>query len=412
MLMSTTTDINTCWSNIDFKSAEYNIKRLQMRIAKAYINDDLVLMSYLQHKLMHSYYAKVLSIKYVSSNNGYRTPGIDNVTWMNLSDRVDAISSLKLRGYKPMPVKRIYIDKASGKKRPLGIPTLKDRAMQTLYKLAIDPIANVTADACSFAYRKGKGCRDAIAYIYKLLNRSNEFKFVLKLDIKSCFDSIDHAWLLDNIPFDKKLLSDILKCGYIENGIYHESNRGIPQGGCLSSVLCNMTLDGLEPTVLDTWQGNIRIIRYADDCLLFADNELVLVQEVLPKIKEFIGVRGLQLSEEKTMYCRLDEDTTFLGFTFNKKNETVIFQPSSRNIARYYDKLQEILLHESDSTPQFIYKKIFPIVRGWFNYYIGIVNSDTLYSMEYDTINMCNNITGNTKLAEIMNNKLFSKMSY
>lgn len=410
MKASTTTDICKCWSDINFELAESNIKKLQKRIVKAYCNDDIYLMKHLQHKLIHSYYAKVLAVQHVMSCDGFTTAGIDNVTWNDLSECFNAISSLNTKGYKPLPVKRIYIDKSNGKKRPLGIPTLKDRAMQTLYKFALEPIAELTADEHSYAYRIGRGCRDAISHVISLLYTRNDYKYVLKFDIKSCFDSINHNWLLDNIPFDKKMLAALLKCGYVENGIYHDAIYGIPQGGCLSNILCNMTLDGLESTVLNKCCSDVGYIRYADDCLIFADNAYFFQQEVIPVINEFLTQRGLSLSKEKTTCYSLDESVTYLGYTFCKKDDTVILYPSEDSVNRYYSKLRDSLLCNRGASVYNIYNKINPIIRGWFNYYIGVVNDYTMYAHENDTISMCSNITGIYSLAERLNKEIFNKI--
>lgn len=410
MKTSTTADICKRWSDIDFELAESNIKKLQKRIVKAFCNDDIDLMNHLQHKLIHSYYAKALAVQHVMSCDGYNTAGIDNVTWNDLSDCFNAISLLNHRGYKPLPVKRIYIDKSDGRKRPLGIPTMKDRAMQTLYKLALEPIAEITADEHSYAYRTGRGCRDAISHVVSLLYERTDYQYVLKLDIKSCFDNISHKWLLDNIPFDKKMLDAFLKCGYVEDGIYHDTIEGIPQGGCLSNVLCNMTLDGLESIVIDKCCSDVGFVRYADDCLIFADNAYLFRQEVIPVITEFLAQRGLSLSKEKTTCYSLDESVTYLGYTFCRKDETVILCPSKDNVNRYYCNLRDILLCEQGTSAYNIYNKINPIIRGWFNYYIGVVSDYTMFAHENNTIFMCSDITGIHSIAEILNKKIFNKI--
>jgi RNA-directed DNA polymerase len=165
---------------------------------------------------------------------------------MTNDEKYQLICMLTRRGYKALPLKRIYIPKSNGTLRPLSIPTMKDRAMQTLYKFALEPIAELTADDCSFGFRPERSARGAIARCVDILTDNSNMRSILKADIRSCFDNISHKWILDNIPVDRKTLSNFLKCGYIDNGVFYETAKGVPQSGCLSTVICNMTLDGLE----------------------------------------------------------------------------------------------------------------------------------------------------------------------
>lgn len=234
------------WSDINFRKAEKRVKKLQKRIAEAFHNDDHDKVASLQHKLIHSFYAKALAVKSVTSNRGKDTPGVDGILWADPKDKYDAIFELRRRGYKPMPLRRVYIPKSNGKFRPLSVPTMKDRAMQTLHKFALEPIGVLTADPSSFAYLPNRGARKAIVHLVAVLSHCPDLCWVMKADIKACFDNISHEWIMEHIPMDKTILWKFLKCGYVENSTYHSTGRGIPQGGCISSVICNMVLDGLE----------------------------------------------------------------------------------------------------------------------------------------------------------------------
>lgn len=411
--MYNTSDINSSWSTIDFETANKYIKKLQKRIAVAYLNGDKDLMTYLQHCLIHSFYAKALAVKSVTSNKGHTTAGVDGIVWDNSkesSDRYNAIFTLNHRGYNPMPLKRNLIPKSNGKKRPIAIPTIKDRAMQTLYKYALEPIAEVSADDSSFAYRKNRSAKDAISRVISIIESNSRFNYVLKVDIRSCFCSISHEWLLDNIPFDKKILTKILKCGYIDNGMYYETDRGIPQGGCLSSVLCNMTLDGIDALMIDHFGDDVMVVRYADDIIFFAEYDYFLVQEVLPILKKFLGQRNLELSEEKTQCVSVYKGFNFLGYHISVNNIYINCVPSKGKREKYLVSLKDILVKNPDLSAKELYKKLSPKIRGWCNYYyFGVESYGYLLDIEYDTLTVINSLTNNTSLAGYIINKIFDK---
>ena len=262
--MCTTTDIITCWEEIDFRKAEKSVKKLQRRIAEAYKNQRYDIVTNLQHKLIHSFSAKALAIKRVTSNRGKKTPGIDNVIWDTPEVKFEAIASLNRRGYKAKSLRRVYIPKRNVGQRPLSIPAMQDRAMQTLYKFAIEPIAEVTADNCSYAYRHNRNCGNAIAHCCEILSKESSIEWILKLDIKSCFDTISHEWMLNHIFTDKIMLGKFIKTPYVQDKITYPTVNGVPQGGALSSVLCNMTLDGLESLLFEQFGNDVHMIRYAD----------------------------------------------------------------------------------------------------------------------------------------------------
>jgi RNA-directed DNA polymerase len=239
-----------------------------MRIAKAVKESRWNKVKALQYLLTRSFYAKLLAVKRVTTNKGKKTPGIDGILWKGARVEWRTVFTLKRRGYRPQPLRRIYIPKKNGKKRPLSIPTMYDRAMQALYKLALAPVAETTADRNSYGFREGRSCADAIAAGFNALSKPNSATWVLEGDIKGCFDNISHKWILKNIPMDKVILKKWLKAGYVENGITYPNRKGTPQGGIISPTLANMTLDGLEEAVKSAvpWRSRVNFIRYADDC--------------------------------------------------------------------------------------------------------------------------------------------------
>ena len=234
------------WHSIDWAKCNQEVRRLQTRIVKATREGRHGKVKALQWMLTHSVSGKALAVKRVTENQGKKTPGVDGETWSTPVDKSQAVLSLKRHGYKPMPLKRIYIPKSNGKKRPLGIPTMKDRAMQALYLLALEPISETTADGRSFGFRPKRSTADAIGQSFTALAKETSAQWILEGDIKGCFDNISHDWLLDNVPMDCKILKAWLKAGYMEKRQLFPTEAGTPQGGIISPVLTNLALDGLE----------------------------------------------------------------------------------------------------------------------------------------------------------------------
>lgn len=233
------------WHSIEWDKSYKIVKRLQARIVKAVQANKWNKVKALQRILTCSFSGKALAIRRVTENRGKRTTGVDMVTWNTPKAKSDAIKLLKRRGYKPLPLRRIYIPKGDGRKRPISIPTMTDRAMQALHLMALEPIAEATADRHSYGFRPERSTADAIEQCYTVLARKAGAKWILEADIEGCFDNISHEWLLTNIPMDKEILSKWLKAGFIDKNTLHATKQGTPQGGIISPTLANMTLDGL-----------------------------------------------------------------------------------------------------------------------------------------------------------------------
>ena len=219
------------WKEINWKQAELYVNRLQVRIVKAVQADKWRLVKRLQKLITNSFYAKALAVKRVITNKGKNTPGIDGDIWSTDEDKIQAVHNLTTSSYKAKPLKRTYIEKYGKKeKRPLGIPTMTDRAMQGLQLLALAPIAETTADKVSFGFRQNRCAQDAMEYMFKLLSRKTSPEWILEGDIKGCFDNISHDWMLENIPSDKRIMRQFLRCGYVENKRLFPTTEGSPQG--------------------------------------------------------------------------------------------------------------------------------------------------------------------------------------
>lgn len=356
------------WSQVNWPDARARVYRLQKRIAKAVREDRWGKVRALQHLLTHSFSAKVLAVKQVTSNKGKRTPGVDGVLWRGPRQFALAASRLKSRGYRAQPLRRIYIPKRNGKKRPLGIPTMHDRAMQALYALALKPIAETRADKHSYGFREKRSLHDAVKQCFIALATRVAAPWVLDADIKACFDRISHTWLLEHIPLPKRILRQWLKSGYMEDRQHFDTEEGTPQGGIISPILANMALDGLEAAVLsgrDKKRCKLNVVRYADDFIITAATQELLRDEVLPKVRSFLHARGLSLSEEKTTIRPIDQGFDFLGFHLRKFNGKLITRPCADKVKSFLQELKCFIDKARGWPVALMLMKLNSKLRGW-----------------------------------------------
>ena len=381
------------WESIDWNKCDLEVRKLQARIVKAQKEGRHGKVKSLQWLLTHSFAAKALAVKRVTSNNGKNTSGVDKVLWSTPVAKANAITELKRRDYNPMPLKRVNIRKSNGKLRPLGIPTMKDRAMQALYLMALDPVAETTADNHSYGFRKERCTGDAIHQCYINLSKESSPQWVMEGDIKGCFDHISHNWLLNNIPMDKVMLRKWLKSGFIFNKQLFPTEEGTPQGGIISPTLANMTLDGIEKLLAEnfpihwpnktTYYPKIHLIRYADDFIITARSKEELEQRVLPLIREFLQVRGLTLSEEKTKITHIDEGFDFLGFNIRKYKGKFLIKPSKESQKKFQRKINEIITSHHSIPQESLIRLLNPVITGWANYYQHVVSGKVFQKMDF-----------------------------
>jgi len=382
------------WNSIDWKKAERSVRKLQARIVKAQRQGRHGKVKSLSRILTRSFVAKALAVKRVTQNKGKRTSGVDGKLWTSPRLKAIAVEKLNPQQYKAKPLRRVYIPKSNGKKRPLGIPTMKDRAMQALYLQALEPVAETTADRISYGFRRGRSTADAIGQCYIVLSPKKAPQWVLEGDIKGCFDNISHDWLLRHIPMEKRILRQWLKAGYIEKSAFFNTDDGTPQGGIISPVLANMTLDGLERLINKRykylhrnngqiyWRSRVgkatmvHLIRYADDFIITGVSKELLENEVKPMIEAFLSERGLVLSESKTAITHIEDGFDFLGFNIRKYDTKLLIKPSKKSVKRMLDKVRGITKSGcgKGGNAEALIRRLNPILRGWANYYRHVVS--------------------------------------
>jgi RNA-directed DNA polymerase len=367
------------WNSINWKKVSAKVKKLQMRIAKAVRERRYRLVKSLQWLLTHSFYAKLWAVRRVVTNKGRRTPGVDGEIWNTPQKKMRAVELLKRRGYKSLPLRRVYIRKKNGRRRPLSIPTMRDRAMQALHALALAPVAETTGDLNSYGFREYRSCADAIEQCFVCLGRRNSARWVLEADIKACFDRISHEWILHHILMDRKILQAWLKAGYVEKGRLYPTKDGTPQGGVISPLLANMTLDGLESVIVNAAPrgSKVNVVRYADDFVVTGESKKILREKVVPAIQGFLIQRGLNLSREKSRITRIEEGFDFLGQHLRKYRGKCIITPSKGAVKALLAKTRKIIKNGLDHSLWALIEELNSVLRGWANYHRHICSKQT-----------------------------------
>lgn len=268
---------------------------------------------------------------------------------------------------------------------------MRDRAMQALYLLALEPVAETLADKNSYGFRRERSTADAIAQLFILLARKGAAQWILEGDIRSCFDEISHEWLETHVPMDKTILRKWLTAGYVESRRFFPTQAGTPQGGIISPTLANMALDGLETELLARFgstdrahrKHRVALCRYADDFVITGSSKELLENEVRPLVEKFLAQRGLQLSPEKTKITHVAAGFDFLGANVRKYDGKLLIKPSSKNIKAFLDKVREIIKSHAQAKQVDLIRLLNPVIRGWANYHRHIVASKTFVRVDF-----------------------------
>lgn len=402
------------WKEIPWIIVERTVLRIQKRIFRATREGDFRNVKFLQKLLSGSRDARLLAIRRVTQlNNGRYTAGIDGKIYDKDEDRellFEEIKDVDLNTYKCMAVLRVFIPKPNkDEKRPLGIPTIIDRVLQMIVKLALEPEFEAKFERNSYGFRPGRRCMDAIHAIHGTIAQRKGAKssaWILDADIAKCFDNIDHEALLQKIPVFQNVIRGWLKAGAIEFGRFTKTVKGTPQGGIISPLLANIALDGMDQLFgainssgkyccpSHRYGGNkgIMIVRYADDFVVIAPSREILVEYVIPRLREFLRERGLSLSGAKTRIIHREEGFDFLGFHVQQfagtYNKLCTVRPAKGNVQRLLGEVKKVLMENKQTTQEKVIDILNPKLRGWANYFRFCHAKETFSYVDYRVFRM------------------------
>jgi RNA-directed DNA polymerase len=374
----------TDWSQIDWTTAERRVQNLRFRIFRAAKEQRWKHVRNLTKLLLRSYANVLVSVRRITQvNRGRHTPGIDGERVTTPDERAKLADDLRqYHPWKAAPVRRVYIPKANGKQRPLGIPTMRDRVMQMVVKNALEPRFEAEFEAQSYGFRPGRCCQDAIEEVFVALNNSavGHNHYILDADIQGAFDHISQDFILHRIgPMPgRELIKQWLKAGYWEHGTLHHTTEGTPQGGVISPLLANIALDGLAKQL----GKGYRVARYADDIVVMAKS-LPAIEQACPVVTAFLDERGLALHPEKTRIVQRTEGFDFLGFHVQMRGQKLLITPQKQKVQALLQEVRSWLKTHQTVAAEVVIRHLNPLIRGWAMYYRHVVSKHTFQKVDY-----------------------------